>query len=93
MEHGPFELAALDLPVTDLYLPGKDALIGQTQHGALFCPQIIRIVQIPDKHQIGHLFNDFQRIGQAAGPENIPKAVYFVFQFAGYHKRLPLCVQ
>ena len=50
----------------------------QAQHGALFGPKIVGIVQVANKHQVGHLLHDIQWIGDAARPENLPKAVDFI---------------
>ena len=53
MEDAPFELAALDFALSDLDLPGKNALEGETQHGGFLCPEVVRIVQVVNEHQIG----------------------------------------
>ena len=85
VEYAPFELASVHSTVSGLYFFGKDALIGQAKHSCLFGAEIIGVVQVMDKHQISHLFNDVQRICQAAGPEDFPKAVDFTSQFTCYH--------
>ena len=79
VEYRPLQLATVDLPVADLHLVRKDALIGQTQHGTLLGAEVVGGIQIMDKHQVSHLLDDVQRVGQTACPENLPQAVYFVF--------------
>ena len=72
MEHAPFHLAASNLALTNLYFLGKDALIRDAKHCAFFAAQIIHIIQVPDEHQIGHLFDNIQRIRQPACPKDFP---------------------
>ena len=91
MKHAPLQLAALNGSPAHLHFSGKHTFIRQTEHGRLPGPQVIRVIQIMDKHQIGHLFDDFQRIGQPAGPENFPQTVDSVFQFTCYHCLLCSC--
>ena len=89
MEHAPLELTAVDTAVANLHVFGKDALKGQPEHGSLPGPGVVRVVQIMDEHQIGHLFDDIQRIGQTACPEDFPKAVNFTSQFTCHHSFIP----
>ena len=42
---------------------------------------------VVDEHQICHLFDNVQRIGQTACPEDLPKAVNLTFNFSGNHYR------
>ena len=85
VKYRPLQLISRNGAVTDFDLVSKDAFVWQAQHGALFGPQIVGIVQIADKHQIGHLLHNVQRVGDAAGPKNFPKAVDSIFQFASNH--------
>ena len=43
------------------------------------------VVEDFDEHQIGDLLDHRQRVGHAAGPENIPDVVDFRLQFSCYH--------
>ena len=72
VEHRLFELMARDGPLAHLYLAGKDAPVGQAQHGALLGPLVVGGVQVVDEHEIGHLFHHVQGVGDAAGPEGLP---------------------
>ena len=90
VEHRPFELATRDGPLPHLYLTGKDALMRQAQHGTLLGPLVIGGIQVVDEHEVGHLFHHIQGIRYAAGPEGLPEAVNFIFQFASDHVLLLL---
>ena len=79
MEHRPLQLSAIDLPLADFHFIRKNALEGQTQHGTLLGTKIISRIQFVDKHQIGDLLNDIQRVYQATCSENVPQAVNSVF--------------
>ena len=84
-EHRPLELAARNRLCSDRHLPSENTRVGQAQHGALPGFQAVCVVQVPDEHEVGHLLHHVQGVGNAAGPENLPKGVDFVFQFAGNH--------
>ena len=92
MKHTPFELLAVDGTVTDLHLISEDAGIRQSQHGGLFRPEIVRIVQVVNEHQICDLLDHVQRIYQVARCKNVPETVNSVFQFACNHESNPLKV-
>lgn len=89
MEHAPLELLAVDGAVAYLHLTRKDALIRQAQHIRLFGPEVIGIIQIVDKHQIGDLLDDAQRVHKTTRRKGIPKTVDFVFQFPCNHSTVP----
>ncbi len=57
----------------------------QAQHGALLDPEVACLVQIVDEHEVGHLLHHVQRVGDAAGPENLPEGVDPVFQLTCNH--------
>jgi hypothetical protein len=48
--------------------------------------QGVQVVQTAEKEQVGDLLHDFQGIGNAAGPEGIPDAVYLIADIAGKHE-------
>ena len=85
MEPGPLELFPGHGAVSHLDLSGKNALVGQAQHGTLLGPQVVRLIQVVDEHEVGHLLHHVQGVGDAAGPEGLPEAVDFVSQFACQH--------
>ena len=85
VEPGPLELFPGHGAVPHLDLPGKNALVGQAQHGALLGSQVVRLIQVVDEHEVGHLLHHVQGVGDAAGPEGLPEAVNFVSQFACQH--------
>lgn len=72
MKNAPFQLISGNLPVSDHDFPRKDTLKGKSQHGAFFQAKIVGVIQVPYKHEIGHLLNDIQRVGETAGPEDFP---------------------
>jgi hypothetical protein len=45
----------------------------------------VDLVQALDEEQVGELLDDGERIGDAAGPEGVPDAVDFGFDFASDH--------
>jgi len=45
----------------------------------------VQVVQPAQKEQVGDLLDDFQRVGDAAGPEGIPDSVDLALDFAGHH--------
>ena len=90
VKHAPLQLGAVHRLVPDLHFLRKDAFERQAQHGAFLRPQGIGSIQIMDEHEIGHLLNHIQRIGQATRPEDFPDTVNSVFQFAGNHNQSPL---
>ena len=92
MKYTPFELLTVDGALTHLHLIGEDAGIRQPQHGSLFRPEIVRIIQVVNEHQIRDLFDHIQRIYQAARRKNVPETVNFVFQFTCNHESNPLKV-
>ena len=85
-EHRPLQLPPIDFALADGDFACEHALVGQTQHGTLPGPQIVRGIQIVDEHQIGHLLDHIQGVRQSARPENLPQGVNFVSQFACQHK-------
>ena len=89
VEGAPLELLAGDRALADLHLVGKDTFIGEAQHGRLLGAQVVRVVQVADEHEVGHLLHHVQGVGDAARPKDVPQGVHFVFQFAGDHTHIP----
>ena len=87
----PFELFPSHHALSNAHFACEDTLVRQAEHGALLGAEVVRLVQVVDEHQIGHLFHHVQRIRYAAGPEGLPEAVYFVSKFAGQHIILSPC--
>ena len=85
VEDAPLEPAAVHGALAELHLIREDALIRQAEHGRLLGAEIVRVVQIVDEHEIGHLLDHVQRVRETTGPEDLPEAVDFVFQFACNH--------
>ena len=48
--------------------------------------QRVQIVEPLDEKQVSDLLDDFQRIGDAAGPEGIPDWINLVTNFVGKHE-------
>ena len=46
----------------------------------------LQLVKPLDEKQIGDLLDDFQRIGNPAGPEGIPDLIDLVTNFVGEHE-------
>ena len=63
----------------------ENAVVDRTKHHTFLFPDIVGSIKVADKHEVGDLFDNVQRVGQAAGPEHFPKLVDFIFQFACYH--------
>ena len=59
--------------------------MGQPQHDAILRPDVVGLIQVVYEHEVGHLLHHVQRVGDAPGPEDLPKAVDLVFQLAGNH--------
>ena len=85
LELRPAEQIPLDLPLSNFHGPGKDALVGQTQHSSFFGAEAVSVVQVADEHEVGHLLHDIEGVGQAAGPKHLPKAVDLMLQFSCDH--------
>ncbi len=51
----------------------------------LVLPEGVEFIQPLDEEQVGELLDDGERIGDAAGPQGVPDAVYFGFDFASDH--------
>ena len=65
---------------------GEDAALdGALQAGGLVFFQGVQVVQAAQKEQVGDLLDDFDGVGDAAGPEGIPDLVDFAFEVAGEH--------
>jgi hypothetical protein len=45
--------------------------------------QCLQLVKPADEEQIGDLFDDFQRVRNAARPERVPELIDFITEFAG----------
>ena len=59
--------------------------IGLPEAGGLALFEFLNLVQALEEEQIGDLFDDFDRVGDAAGPEGVPDAVNLIANVAGYH--------
>ena len=90
VEHRPFERFAVDLAVADHHLILEDALKRQSEHGAFFGFEVVRVVKVVDKHQIGDLLDNVEGVGQTACPEYFPYAVDFTFEFSCNHASFSL---
>ena len=71
---------------------GLSCLAGREDVLHLFTRHVFKIfggklflIQRPDEHEIGQLFNDGQRIGDAACPDVRPDLVYLIFNGSCYH--------
>jgi len=47
--------------------------------------QRVQVVETLEEQQAGDLLDDFERVGDAAGPEGVPEGVNFTVNFAGKH--------
>ena len=90
VEHRPLERFAVDLAPRDIHFIRKDALERQSEHGTFLCLCVIRVVEIVDKHQVGDLLDDRQRVDDTARREDFPYAVDFTFQFSCNHASFSL---
>ena len=54
--------------------------------GDIFFVEFLPVVQLFQKDKISKLLDNVERIGNSAGPEVVPDAVYFGFKFSGDHK-------
>ena len=48
----------------------------------------VEIVQAAEEKKVGNLLNDFQRVGDAAGPKSIPDLINLRANFTSKHKVL-----
>ena len=48
--------------------------------------QRVEIVEPLQEKQVGDLLDDYERVGDTAGPEGIPESVDFTADFAGEHE-------
>jgi hypothetical protein len=53
------------------------------QDGRLALLQRVRVIQPADEQEVGDLLDDFERVGDAAGPEGVPDGVDLAAKFAG----------
>ena len=65
---------------------GKDAPLNRRlQPGGFVLFERVQVVEPLEEKQVGDLLDDFQRVGDAAGPEGVPDAVDLVTDFVGEH--------
>ena len=66
---------------------GEDAALQffELQTSGLVFLQRVQVVEALEEQQIGDLLDDFERIGDAAGPEGIPEGVNSTADFAVEH--------
>lgn len=77
LEAGPAEI---------VLLRGEDGFLdGFLEAVGLVFLEGVELVQALDEKQVGELLDDGERIGDAAGPEGVPDAVDFGFDFACDH--------
>jgi hypothetical protein len=43
----------------------------------------LEFIETAEEEEVGDLFDDFEGVGNAAGPEGVPDCVYLLFDFAG----------
>lgn len=49
----------------------------------MFSSRVLKIVEAVEEEQVGDLFDNFERVGNAAKPERVPDAVYLPPDFTG----------
>lgn len=70
---------------------GEDAALdGLAEAGGFALFEFLDFVEALQEEQVGDLFDDFDRVGNAAGPEGIPDAVDLIADIAGEHWSLLL---
>ena len=79
VKHRPFQLISGEFTPADFQFLRENALMGHAQHDTFFRAAVVGGVQIVNKHQVGHLLDHVQRIGDTARPKRFPKAVDFIF--------------
>jgi hypothetical protein len=77
LEAGPAELVLCG---------GEDGVLdGLLEAVGLVFLEGVELVEALDEEQVGELLDDGEWIGDAAGPQGVPDAVDFGFDFACYH--------
>ncbi len=61
---------------------------GAAQAVGLVFFERVQVVEPAQEEQVGDLLDDFERVGDAAGPEGVPDLVDFAFEVAGEHRAL-----
>jgi hypothetical protein len=66
---------------------GEDAALEffEFETGGFIFLERVEIVEAPQEEQLGDLLDDFEGIGNAAGPEGVPEGVDFTADVAGEH--------
>jgi hypothetical protein len=73
-------------PAPHIIAFGEDAALqGLLEAGGSVFFQGVQVVQAAQEEQIGNLLDDFDGVGDAAGPEGVPDLVDFAFEVAGEH--------
>ena len=73
-------------PAELVLLRGEDRVLdGLFEAVGLVLLEGVDLIQTLDEEQVGELLDDGEGIGDAAGPEGVPDAVYFGFDFASDH--------
>ena len=73
-------------PAEVILCGGEDGLLdGGLESGRFVLLEGVEFVQPLDEEQVGELLDDGEGVGDAAGPEGVPDAVDFGFDFASDH--------
>ncbi len=69
-----------------VFAGGEDAALHRLfEPGGFVFLQGMEVVEAAEEQQIGDLLDDFERVGDAAGPEGVPDAVNLVADVASEH--------
>ena len=90
LEAGPAEVLVRAFPLVAAF--GKNpALHGFLQPVRLVLFERVQVVQAANEEQIGDLFNDFEGVRDAAGPERVPDAADLILDVASDRSGLSIC--
>ena len=66
---------------------GEDAALDRLfEPGGLVLLERLEVIEPAQEQQVGDLLDDFERVGDAAGPEGVPDAVDLILELAGEHE-------
>ena len=89
VEGRPLKLITINFTVSDFNFICKYALVRKSKHGSFLCAEVICIIQILYKHEVCHLLNNIERIGDSSVPKDFPQTINLITKFSG-HYRSPL---